>query len=71
MHTSESSTLSLPALRIHSQQPRPTPERVSAVAVGLLAIGFSAWVLLTLPLQAAVILTLASVLAWLAWMGAT
>ena len=59
MRTSESSMLSLPDLPIASQPPGPAPERVSAVTVGILAIGSSSWVLLTLPIQAAFILTLA------------
>ena len=46
--------------------PPPKPE-VSAIVVALLAIGFSIWVLLTLPIQAAIILTVASVLAWIGW----
>jgi Protein of unknown function with HXXEE motif len=47
----------------------PEPERLSATVMGLLAIGFSTWVLLTLPIQAALILTLASVLAWVGWVA--
>jgi len=47
--------------------PPPKPEKVSAIVVALLAIGFSTWVLLTLPIQAAIILTLASGLAWIGW----
>jgi len=50
---------------------RRRPERVTAVVVALLAIGFSTWVLLTLPIPAAGILTVASVAAWLAWMKTT
>jgi hypothetical protein len=45
----------------------PRPEWISAIVIGLLAIGFSAWVLLTLPIQAAFILTLAAALAWVGW----
>ncbi len=41
--------------------PPPEPERISAALMGLL----------TLPLQAAFILTLASVLAWLGWVTVT
>jgi hypothetical protein len=52
-------------------QPRPAPERISAIAMGLVVIGFSAWVLTTLPIQAAFILTLSGVLAWLGWMRTT
>jgi hypothetical protein len=51
--------------------PPQKPERVSAIVVALLAIGFSSWVLLTLPVQAAVILTVASVAAWMGWMKTT
>lgn len=58
----------VPALRPASNEP---PERITAVAVALLAIGFSTWVLLTLPIQAALILTVASVVAYLAWMKTT
>jgi hypothetical protein len=51
--------------------PRQRPERVTAAVVALLAIGFSTWVLLTLPIQAGLILTVASVVAWVAWMKTT
>jgi hypothetical protein len=51
--------------------PRARPERVSAVVVALIAIGFSTWVLLTLPIQAAAILTTASLVAWIAWIRTT
>src|SRR5215813_1375044 len=47
------------------------PERISAIVVAVLVIGFSTWVLLTLPIQAAFILTLAAVLAWVAWIKTT
>ncbi|WP_410611216.1 hypothetical protein [Amycolatopsis sp. lyj-109] len=50
---------------------RRRPERVTAVVVALLVIGFSTWVLLTLPIPAAGILTVASVAAWVAWMKTT
>jgi hypothetical protein len=50
---------------------RRRPERITAVVVALLAIGFSTWVLLTLPIPAAGILTVASVAAWVAWMKTT
>jgi hypothetical protein len=50
---------------------RQRPERVTALVVALMAIGFSTWVLLTLPIQAAGILTVASVLAWVAWVKTT
>jgi hypothetical protein len=56
--------------------PRPgppveRPERVTAVLVALIVVGFSGWVLLTLPIQAAGILTVASVVAWVAWLRTT
>ncbi|HET8684115.1 MAG TPA: HXXEE domain-containing protein [Micromonosporaceae bacterium] len=60
--------------------PRPTPspalvaqrvERVSAVVVGLAVVGFGAWVWATLPKQPALILTLASVLAYVGWLAAS
>jgi hypothetical protein len=54
----------------HAQR-RSAPERISAIAMGLVVIGFSAWVLTTLPIQAAFILTLSGVLAWLAWIFTT
>jgi len=47
------------------------PERISAIVVAALVIGFSTWVLLTLPIQAAFILTLAAILAWVAWIKTT
>jgi hypothetical protein len=47
------------------------PERVTAIVVGLVAIGFSAWVLITLPIQVGLILTVASVVAWVAWIRTT
>jgi hypothetical protein len=47
------------------------PERITALVVGLLVVGFSTWVLLTLPIPAAVILTVASVVAFIAWMRTT
>ncbi|MGW6281347.1 HXXEE domain-containing protein [Kribbella sp. NPDC055071] len=57
----------------HETPPQPTarPERVSAVVVGLLAAGFSVWVLTTLPIPAALILTVASAVAWIAWLRTT
>src|SRR5438132_14380990 len=51
--------------------PRRAPERISAIAMGLVVIGFASWVLTTLPIQAAFILTLSGVLAWLAWIRTT
>lgn len=50
---------------------RPKPEKVSAIAVGAVVIGFSAWALSTLPIQAAFILTAAGVLAFLGWIFTT
>ncbi|MFD3403632.1 HXXEE domain-containing protein [Kribbella sp. NPDC058693] len=54
-----------------SATPAAKPERISAVVMALLATGFSVWVLATLPIQAALILTVASVVAWVAWMRTT
>src|SRR5207302_2076639 len=56
---------------INHAPPRRAPERISAVAMGLVVIGFSAWALTTLPIQAAFILTFSGVLAWLAWIRTT
>jgi hypothetical protein len=50
---------------------RKRPERVTAVVVALLAIGFSTWAVLTMPIQVATILTVASVVAWVAWLKTT
>jgi hypothetical protein len=50
---------------------RKRPERVTALVIAVMAIGFSTWVLLTLPIQAALILTIASVVAWVAWVRTT
>jgi len=47
------------------------PERISAIVVAVLVVGFTTWVLLTLPIQAAFILTLAAVLGWVAWIKTT
>src|SRR5262245_66647126 len=47
------------------------PERISAIVVAVLVIGFSTWVLLTLPIQAAFILTVAAVIAWVGWIKTT
>jgi hypothetical protein len=47
------------------------PERASAVVVGLAVVGFSAWVLITLPIQAAIILASASTIAYIAWLATT
>lgn len=49
------------------QAPKRRVERVSAVAVAAVIIGFSTWVLSTLPLQPALILVLASTLAFVGW----
>src|SRR5262245_11887016 len=56
--------------RLVDMQPH-RPERISAIVVAALAIGFTTWVLLTLPIQAAFILTLAAVLAWMGWIKTT
>ena len=53
------------------EQPPSAPERISAIAMGVVVIGFSAWVLTTLPLQVAIILTVAGVVAWLGWIMTT
>jgi Protein of unknown function with HXXEE motif len=42
-------------------------ERVSAVVVAVALLGFFAWVLLTLPIQPALILVVAGTLAWVGW----
>jgi hypothetical protein len=44
------------------------PEPYSAIVMAILAAAFCAWALLTLPLQGAAILVLASVLGWSGWM---
>ncbi len=44
-------------------------EPYSAIVMGILAAAFATWALLTLPLQGAVILTLASVLGWTGWIS--
>ena len=49
-----------PALHTASTEP---PERITALVVGLLAVGFSTWVLLTLPIRRPLILTVAAVVA--------
>ena len=59
---------SAPTLLTASTEP---PERITAIVVGLLAAGFSVWVLLTLPIPAAVILTVAAVVAFVAWLRTT
>jgi len=61
----ESSTM------VTSPQTRPATERVSAIVVAVFIIGFAVWVWLTLPYQAAFILTLASVLAYAGWITTT
>lgn len=47
------------------------PERLSAIAVAVVVAGFDAWVLTTLPIQAAVILTVAGALAYACWIFTT
>lgn len=49
----------------------PRPEKLSAVVVGALVIGFSGWALTTLPIQAGIILTAAGVLAYVGWIFTT
>ena len=44
------------------------PEPYSAIVMAVLAVAFCAWALLTLPIQGAVILTVASVLAVTGWL---
>jgi hypothetical protein len=44
------------------------PEPYSAIVMAIIAAAFSTWALLTLPLQGAVILVVASVLGWSGWM---
>jgi hypothetical protein len=55
--------------------PRPrspeSPERVSAAVVAVIITGFSAWVLATLPLQAALILVASACVAFVAWLRTT
>ncbi len=55
------------------QPPREpeTPERISAAAVTVAITGFSTWVLVTLPLQAAAILVASSWVAFAAWLKTT
>jgi hypothetical protein len=48
---------------------RPSPERVSAVVVALALFGFFAWVVLTLPIQPALILVVAGTLAFVGWLA--
>jgi len=50
---------------------RQRPERITAVVVALLAIGFSTFAVLTMPIQVAGILTVASAVAWVAWLRTT
>ena len=48
---------------------RERPERISATVVAVTITGFSAWVLATLPLQAAAILVAAAWVAFAAWLA--
>jgi hypothetical protein len=58
-----------PALRtVRSAGPGERPERISAAVVAITITGFSAWVLMTLPLQAAAILVVAAWVAFAAWL---
>jgi hypothetical protein len=52
------------------RRPAP-PERISAVVVAVAIAGFSAWVLATLPLQAAFILVASGWVAFAAWLKTT
>jgi hypothetical protein len=52
-------------------QHRQTPEWISAAVVAAAVAGFSTWVLLTLPLPAAVILVASGWLAFAAWLKTT
>ncbi|MDF2707299.1 MAG: putative rane protein [Nonomuraea muscovyensis] len=45
------------------------PEPYSATIMAILAVAFCTWALLTLPVQGAVILVVASVLGWSGWMA--
>jgi hypothetical protein len=47
------------------------PERISAVVVAVVLIGFSVWVSTTLPVQAAFILVLSAWVAFVAWLRTT
>lgn len=47
------------------------PERLSAIAVAVVVVGFDVWVLTTLPIQAAVILAVAGALAYAGWISTT
>jgi hypothetical protein len=46
---------------------QPKPEKLSAIVMALLVIGFSTWVLMTLPIQPAAILVVAGTLAGVGW----
>lgn len=50
---------------------RARTERVSAIIVAVAGVGFGAYVWLTLPYQAAFILSLATVLAYVGWIKTT
>jgi hypothetical protein len=65
------STTSHPEARIQRPRERQTPERISAAIVAVVITGFSAWALMTLPLQAAFILVAAAWLAFAAWLKTT
>ncbi|MEV4416429.1 HXXEE domain-containing protein [Catellatospora sp. NPDC049609] len=52
-----------------STTPNNRPEPYSAVVMAVLAAGFATWALLTLPLQGAAVLALASVLGWTGWIS--
>jgi hypothetical protein len=65
------STTSHAEAQIHQPRERHTPERISAAIVAVVITGFSAWVLMTLPLQAAFILVAAAWVAFAAWVKTT
>lgn len=46
----------------------PEPEKLSAVVVAVLLLGFFAWALLTLPIPPAIILVVAGTLAFVGWL---
>jgi hypothetical protein len=65
------STTSRAEARIHQPRERHTPGRISAAIVAVVITGFSAWALMTLPLQAAFILVAAAWVAFAAWLKTT
>jgi hypothetical protein len=65
------STTSHPEAQIHPPRERQTLERTSAVVVAVVISAFSAWALMTLPLQAAFILVAAAWVSFAAWLKTT